>query len=49
MLKGAVYRSYARPAIFYGSETWCLKDIKMKFCKVREIHQENNVWSTAQR
>ena len=24
-LKGAVYRSYVRPALLYGSETWCLK------------------------
>ena len=25
MLKGAVYESYIRPAILYGSEAWCLK------------------------
>ena len=25
-LKGAVYKSYVRPAILYGSEAWCLKD-----------------------
>ena len=29
MLKGAVYASYARPAILYGSETWCLKESEM--------------------
>ena len=23
-LKGAVYKSYMRPAILYGSELWCL-------------------------
>ena len=25
-LKWVVYDSYARPAILYGSETWCLKE-----------------------
>ena len=25
-LKGAVYKSYVRPAILYGSEAWCLKE-----------------------
>ena len=24
MLKGAVYESYVRPSILYGSESWCL-------------------------
>ena len=24
-LKGAVYKSYVRPAILYGGEAWCLK------------------------
>ena len=24
-MKGAVYESYLRPAILYGSEAWCLK------------------------
>ena len=23
-LKGAVYKSYVRPEILYGSEAWCL-------------------------
>ena len=29
MLKGAVYKSYVRPAILYGSEAWCLKESEM--------------------
>ena len=28
-LNGAVHRSYVRPAILYGSETWCLKESEM--------------------
>ena len=28
-LKGAVNRSYARPAILYGSEAWCLNESEM--------------------
>ena len=28
-LKGAVYRSYVRPEILYGSEAWCLKESEM--------------------
>ena len=28
-LKWAVYRSYVRPAILYGSAAWCLKEIEM--------------------
>ena len=28
-LKGAVYKSYIRPAILYGSEAWCLKESEM--------------------
>ena len=28
-LKGAVYRSYVRPAILYGSKAWCLKESDM--------------------
>ena len=28
-LKGAVYESYVRPAIPYGSEAWCLKESDM--------------------
>ena len=26
---GAVYKSYVRPAILYGSEAWCLKESEM--------------------
>ena len=29
-LKGSVYKSYVRPAILYGIETWCLKENEMK-------------------
>ena len=28
-LKGAVYERYVRPAMLYGSETWCLKESEM--------------------
>ena len=28
-MEGAVYMSYARPAILYGSEAWCLKEGEM--------------------
>ena len=28
-LEGAVYKSYIRPAILYGSEAWCLKESEM--------------------
>ena len=29
-LKGAVYKSYLRPTMLYGSEAWCLKESEMK-------------------
>ena len=29
LLKGAVYKSYIRPAVLYGSEAWCLKESVM--------------------
>ena len=32
-LKGAFYKTYVRPAVLYGSEAWCLKQHKMKFCR----------------
>ena len=48
MLKGAVYRSYARPAILHGREAWCQKKNE-NFSKDREIHGESNMWSTVQR
>ena len=47
--KGAVYKSYVRPAMLYGSETWCLKKRDGNFTKDRAIHDESNVWSAAQR
>ena len=28
-LKGAVYKSYVRPAILYESKAWCLKESEM--------------------
>ena len=28
-LKGAVYKSYARPATLLGSEAWCLMESEM--------------------
>ena len=28
-LIGAVYKSYVRPAMLYGSEAWCLKESEM--------------------
>ena len=28
-LKGAVYESYVRPPMLYGSEAWCLKECEM--------------------
>ena len=28
-LEGAIYCSYVRPAILYGSEAWCLKESEM--------------------
>ena len=31
ILKGAVYESYVRRAILYGSEAWCLKESEMGF------------------
>ena len=28
-LKGVVYKTYVRPAMLYGSESWCLKESEM--------------------
>ena len=28
-LKGAVYKSYVRPAILYGGDAWCMKESEM--------------------
>ena len=30
MLKGAVYKSYVKPAITVWSEAWCLKESEME-------------------
>ena len=35
-LKGAVYNSYIRPAILYGSEAWCLKESEMVILRSTE-------------
>ena len=35
-LKGAVYKSYIRPAILYGSEAWCLKESEMGILRRKE-------------
>ena len=42
-MKGAVYKSFVRPAILYGSEQ------DENFMKGREIYGENNVCSAAER
>ena len=36
-LKGAVYKSYVRPAILYGSEAWRLKDSEIGILRRTEI------------
>ena len=36
-LKGAVYESYVRPVILYGSEAWCLKESEMGILQRTEI------------
>ena len=33
MLKGAVYKSYVRPAILYRSEAWCLKNCEFRMLR----------------
>ena len=48
-LKGAVKKSYVRPAIQYGSEAWCLKESEMGIIPRTERSNVCNVWSTAQR
>ena len=35
-LKGAVYKSYVRPAMLYGSESWCLKESHMGILRITE-------------
>ena len=44
-LKGAVCKSYVRPAVLYLSEAWCLKESKMVILQ----RTEGNVYSTARR
>ena len=45
-LRGAVYESYVRPTMLYGSEAWCLKKNENgNFMKDRKIHDESNMWS----
>ena len=38
-LKGAVYESYVRPAMLYGSEAWCLKEGEMGILQVHRAGQ----------
>ena len=45
-LKGAVLKSFVRPAILYGSESWCLKKARLEFCK--GYIDESYMWSTTQ-
>ena len=35
-VKGAVYKSYARPAILYASEEWCLKESEIGTLQMTE-------------
>ena len=35
-LKGAVYKSYVRPAILHVSEAWCLKENEMRILRRTE-------------
>ena len=30
MMKGAIYKSYVRPATLYESEAWCLRESEMQ-------------------
>ena len=47
LLTGAVYESYIRTAMLYGSEAWCLRESDMEISeKDREIQGESNVSST---
>ena len=39
----AVYKSYVRPAILYGSEAWCQKEEDCNLVKDREIHDERTM------
>ena len=46
--KGAVYNSYVRPAILYGSETWWLKVCDMGILQRTKRSMLIAVWSTTQ-
>ena len=49
MLSGAVYGSYVRPAMLYGSEACCLKESDMGILRRTERSMVRaNLWSTAQ-
>ena len=48
-LKGAVYKSFVRPAILYGIDVWCLKASDICIFQRTEIQGERNVWCIAQR
>ena len=48
-LIGAVYKSYVRPAIMFGSEAWCLTESEMVILRRTEIHVDSNVLKTDQR
>ena len=39
-LKEAIYRSYVRPVILYGSEAWCLKESAMGISRRTERSME---------
>ena len=43
-LKVAVYESYARPAMLYGSKAWCLNDSGMGILRRTEIHDQCNAY-----
>ena len=48
-LKGAVYKSYVRPANLDDSEAACLKESETGILRRIDIHGQRNVWSTLQR
>ena len=43
-LKRAVYKSYVRPAILYGSEAWCQNESKMKIFQRTEWSMVRAMW-----
>ena len=42
MLKGAVNKSYVRPAILYGCEPWCLRKARLFSYEGFVDHDESN-------